>query len=107
MKEYDFDLFTICSGSGGLRHRRTAASVRWVADTRGVGADVTSPDIKTVIQEVVSRVGWVSGNNLMVGLFGKTNANKRLSILRNTDAGDEPILEVTYSSARSKVVVIL
>ncbi len=50
---------------------RTTASVSWVA----TGVDIqweTSPEIKTVIQEIVDRGGWASGNNLVLLMDGHT-----------------------------------
>jgi len=36
----------------------------WSADE--CGADTTSPEIQTVIQEIVNRVGWASGNAIVI-----------------------------------------
>lgn len=43
----------------------TTAYVDWVQDSLGTGW-ITSPDITTVIQEIVNRSGWGSGNALAV-----------------------------------------
>ena len=46
---------------------RTSASVNW-DDIEGWvgGTEYHSPDIKSVIQEIVNRSGWVSGNSLVI-----------------------------------------
>ena len=49
---------------------RTAASVSWSADNLSSGVFIASPDIKTVIQEIVNQVGWSQGNALTVICVG-------------------------------------
>lgn len=44
----------------------TTASTSWTPSTWTVASTYTSPDIAAVIQEVVNRAGWVSGNALQV-----------------------------------------
>lgn len=48
----------------------TSASVNWNAipawSIGEEGADTTSPELKTIIQEIVDRVGWASGNALVL-----------------------------------------
>lgn len=53
---------------------RTTAVVEWTATGVGAGTEV-SPDISTVIQEIVNRAGWVSGNAiaLIFDHLGTTN----------------------------------
>jgi hypothetical protein len=53
----------------GVPHRvrtwPTTATVAWTApNVGGVGDRVTSPDLKTIIQEIVDQAGWVNGNAL-------------------------------------------
>ena len=55
----------------------TAASVAWTADSLGFGAE-TSPEIKTVIQEIVNRASWASGNALVTMFRGKSDVAKIL-----------------------------
>ena len=49
---------------------RTAASVSWVDTNIGNGPK-TSPDFKAVIQEIVDRGGWGSGNAIVILIDGK------------------------------------
>lgn len=44
---------------------KTSASVAWTAAAVGVGT-IVSDDIKSVIQEIVNRAGWVAGNALTI-----------------------------------------
>jgi hypothetical protein len=44
----------------------TTAYIDWSLPAFTMYTWYNSPDIKTVIQEIISRAGWVSGNDLMV-----------------------------------------
>ena len=44
----------------------TAAAVDWDGPPWATDVEYTSPDISAVIQEIIDRPGWVSGNALMV-----------------------------------------
>jgi len=65
----------------------TAASVSWddIADwtAEESGPDTTSPDISTVIQEIVDRSGWASGN--AINLFWLNNGSD-LAVGKKRDA---------------------
>ncbi len=54
---------------------RTAASVAWVQDSLGTGYK-SSPEVKTVIQEVISRPGWAKNNGLVVLVTGNSDLDK-------------------------------
>ena len=45
---------------------RTTAYASWTLSTWTVDSWFNSPDIKAVIQEIVDRVGWVSGNDILI-----------------------------------------
>ena len=51
---------------------RTAAFVTWTppAWTSGAGPDQRTPNISSMVREVVSRPGWVSGNSLVIIITG-------------------------------------
>jgi len=74
---------------------RTSASVdwdnlpAWVVDT-----EYTSPDIKTVIQEIIDRAGWASGNDLV--MFWDDHDD------RSTHASDVRRRAYTYDDSSSK-----
>jgi hypothetical protein len=44
----------------------TSANVHWTPAAWVIDTNYTSPDIKTVIQEIVNRPGWASGNALVL-----------------------------------------
>lgn len=58
---------------------RTTASVAWTATNLGQTA-VNSPSINAVVQEIVDRVGWVSGNDMVAFMDGRTGTNRFTSI---------------------------
>ena len=54
----------------------TNNSVSWVIDNAGE-TFLTSPNIKKVAQEIISRQGWIRGNALTIIVKGKKTDNKK------------------------------
>ena len=52
---------------------RTTASVNWDAGGGAINSTFNSADISSVIQEIVNRAGWASGNAIV--LFNKDNGS--------------------------------
>ncbi|MDX1408542.1 MAG: Ig-like domain-containing protein, partial [Saprospiraceae bacterium] len=75
----------------------TAASVSWTPPTWNTvgeaGADQQTPDIKSVIQEIVDRPGWTSGNSLAIIITG---TGQRAAESYNGDQAGAPLLHVEY-----------
>lgn len=77
----------------------TGATVDWnTSETWVAESAYTSPDISTIIQEIIDRPGWASGNALM--LFIKDNAG---SVLRDVYSYDSTpaksaLLTITYTT---------
>jgi hypothetical protein len=72
----------------------TTATVQWVATSLGVGSK-TTPDLATIIQELVDRPGYASGNAL--ALILKANSTNPLR-LRTFDQGSNfPQLDIDYT----------
>ena len=68
------DAATFTTASNNISGRaKTTASVSWTGTDIGTGAK-NSPDIKTVIQEIIDRAGWTSGNNIAILLQGSTSS---------------------------------
>jgi hypothetical protein len=78
---------------------RTAASVAWSPaawTTSGqAGPDQRTPNISPVIQEIVSRPGWSSGNSLVILITG---SGARTAEAYEGGAAGAPLLHVEYSS---------
>ncbi len=75
---------------------RTAASVPWTPQSWGVsgerGAAQRTPDVKAVVQEIVSRSGWTQGNALALIITG-TGMRAAESI----DGARAPMLHLEYT----------
>lgn len=73
LDDISYDLYAEAADNSGVieggtqlnARTKTTAAVNWTALAQGTGF-VTSPDIKDVIQEVVDRGGWASGNALTI-----------------------------------------
>lgn len=77
---------------------RTTASVTWASDGLGVG-EITTPSIISVIQEIVDRAGWASGNALMIFYDGRTDLNRSLFFRSyDFDTSLAPKLDVDFTS---------
>jgi hypothetical protein len=77
---------------------RTSAQASWSPDpwqTAGeIGVGQRTPDISALIQEVVSRNGWESGNSIVVVISG---SGERTAVSYNGDPSGAPLLHVEYT----------
>ena len=53
----------------------TTANVSWSMESWTSGTDYESPDIKSIIQEIVDRVGWASGNDILIMHLSTENSS--------------------------------
>jgi hypothetical protein len=81
---------------------RTIATVRWDnIPAWTAGAEYTSPDISAVIQEIVNRDGWTSGNAIV--LFWEDDGSdtgsetRRAALSYDGSPANAPKLEITYT----------
>jgi len=86
-----------------LARARTTASVTWTIEAWTSGsADHDTPDIAAVVQEIISRAGWVSGNALAITVEedGNTaNANnfrRAVSVDNAVGATGAPQITINY-----------
>jgi len=91
---------TFSTSRGNVSSRaRTLASVKWnPAPWTSVGATgpgQQTPDLSSVIQEIVNRSGWVSGNSLAIIITGTGN---RVAESYDGDKVGAPLLRVEYVS---------
>uniref|UniRef100_A0A6M3IZI6 Uncharacterized protein n=1 Tax=viral metagenome TaxID=1070528 RepID=A0A6M3IZI6_9ZZZZ len=87
-------------------YARTTAKVDWDFANWSANTWYQSGDIKTVIQEIVNRGGWASGQALMILLDDDGTANNNLRAARSWDqAGNVlgPKLDITYSIPAARV----
>ena len=85
---------------------RTTATVSWApASWSTIGqaaAAQKTPDIKAVVQEIVNRAGWVSGNSMVMIVTG---TGKRTAEAYEGSASQAPQLIVTYTMPLARGVV--
>ncbi|MFQ6070598.1 MAG: right-handed parallel beta-helix repeat-containing protein, partial [Candidatus Aminicenantales bacterium] len=92
---------TFSSTTGNISSRtKTAASVAWsnipAWTTVGeAGSDQQTPDISSIIQEIVDRAGWLSGNSLAVIIEG---SGQRTAESYDGSSSDAPLLVISYSA---------
>jgi hypothetical protein len=74
----------------------TAASIAWpdIPPWPTIDVEKTSPDVSSIIQEVINRPGWQSGNALAVLLSG---SGRRAAISYNNAASQAARLVVQYT----------
>ncbi len=92
------DAATFTAPSGNISSRpRTTAAVAWsppLWPTVGeAGPDQQTPDIASVIQEIVGRPGWSSGNSLVLIITG---TGERVAESYRGDPAGAPLLHVEY-----------
>jgi hypothetical protein len=88
-----------------INRARTSASVQWTASNLGTNAFKTSPDIKTVIQEIVNRGSWASGNAMTIIMSGRSDATQTIGIqpFDTAPTSNAVKLHITYSTGTTAV----
>lgn len=88
---------------------RTSASVGWTPATGGAAAEqLVSVDFTQVVQEIVNRAGWASGNALGVFVEDGSPSSSQASVYTydaqsgGTLGRSSPRLEVTYNAANGR-----
>lgn len=94
------DAVTFRNSSGDISGRvSTAAAIPWSPpawDTVGeAGPNQQTPDISSIIQEIVHRPGWVSGNSVVLTVTG---SGTRTAESYNGQQGAAPLLHVEFTS---------
>lgn len=75
---------------------KTTAAVSWsnIPAWTSVGAKVQTPDLSGVIQEIVNRNGWVSGNSLAIIVEGN---GRRIAAAFEASSLNPAMLHIVYS----------
>lgn len=81
----------------------TTAVVQWTASSVGSGWK-SSPDISTIVQEIIDRGGWSDGNDIVVILKGRSSSALRFE---NYDGGSGtyPTINITYTLPSGGTIV--
>jgi hypothetical protein len=90
---------TFTSAASSISTRpRTAASVSWSPAPWTVVGEAASnqrtPDLAAIVQQIVNRAGWASGNSLAIIVTG---TGKRTAVAHNASPAAAPLLHVTYN----------
>lgn len=87
---------------------RTAASVSWSDDNIGQGIK-RSPDIAAVLQEVVNRPGFLSGNAIVLFLDGKDVADLQAMVFASVEhaTGAPARLELQHGTPEGTPVLTI
>ncbi len=96
---------TFAAVNGDISGRATtAASTAWTVDPwlniGDAGLAQRSPGLTGIIQEIVNRPGWVSGNALVLLTTG-SGTRIAESFNKTATPGGDPLLHVEYTSANS------
>ncbi len=106
----DADDAATFSTSGDYDGRaRTSANVAWTPPAWVIDTWYNSPNIKTIIQEIVNRGGWASGHDLVIfweDAVGFQNVDETIARDYNQLPANAPKLEITYTTpvAHEKVL---
>ena len=74
----------------------TSASERWRPSSWRKGRTYRSDDLSEVVQEVVNRRGWDSGNALALIVTGDSSSTRRRAVAANRSLRDSPTLYVWF-----------
>jgi len=95
----DFQARRGTSMDGADNTQRTTAQVSWTMAAQTAGNTYTSPEIKTVIQEIVNTVGAVTDLVLFVDDFdNRSDADgaRRKGVSYDGNSSNAPLLSITY-----------
>ncbi len=74
---------------------KTAASVTWSnLPDAAVDQKIESPDVTAIVQEIVNRSGWASGNDMAFIIEKQSGSGKRVVESHNGESGAAPRLTV-------------
>lgn len=83
------------TSSNNISNRtKTSASAAWsILNWNTVGETHQSPEVKSIVQEVVNRSGWSAGNDMV---FIVTGSGRRAAESYNGSSSKAPLLHVEY-----------
>ena len=89
---------TFTNSTGNISSRpRTSAAVSWSpapwTNKGAAGPDQQTPDISAIVQEIVNRPGWASGNSMVVIIDG---TGERTAEAYDGDQSGAPILHIEF-----------
>lgn len=101
--DFDARIFVSNDPANGVDSAKVTTSVAW--DTLGAsianGTTLTSPDISAVLQEIIDRPGWSSGNAIVLfwdDFDKRTTTDLAYRSVEDYEKGTPPTLTVTYTT---------
>ena len=92
------DAATFAGTSNNISGRTpTTATTVWTATSIGTGVK-TSPSIVSIIQEIINRPGWVSGNDIAILMNGRSGASFFRIRTINAGSGSPATLNIDYTA---------
>jgi hypothetical protein len=89
---------------------RTTASVNWSPAAQTSGSSYDTPDIKTIIQEIVNRAGWVSGNRILLFIDSNgsnaTSARREVRTYNYTGNVSGPVVSGNYTTLTAGTIAV-
>lgn len=85
---------------------RTTASVNWSNPDLGLaaGTQVTqTPSLLAIVQEIIDRPGWVSGNTLTIMVQGSSSARDLFFVFYEQSSSSSTTLNISYSDTQRSV----
>ncbi len=84
----------------------TTASVTWSPGSWSDGNTYTTSDIATVVQEIVDRSGWSSGNSMVFTIEGSDiSSEMRRAVSHDASSSDAPYLQINYDGTSDMTIV--
>ncbi|KKK64338.1 hypothetical protein LCGC14_2985200, partial [marine sediment metagenome] len=85
---------------------KTTASNTWTVSGSTAEQTHTTSSITTIVQEIVDRGGWVSGNAMGFLIQNNgTTGDKSINLYAFDNGSKEAVLNVNYETAESKTVI--
>ena len=95
---------TFTTGANNITNRTRTSTVDW--NGADIGSGWQTVDVTSLVQAVVNRAGWASGNAMAALLYGVTGANVTITTYDGTPANAAKLdIEYTVGSGGSGVSV--
>ena len=91
-----------------LGRTKTTASVDWDETSMGDETQIETPDISTIVQEIVDRVGWASGQDMgfIIENDGTAGDNNADFYDYGDNSNQAALLKVNYGTGSTKTIII-
>lgn len=94
---------TFAETTNNISNRTTTTqSVSWAAEQSWIrNVTFESPDLSAIVQEIVDRASWASGNHLSILMDQTGQSNDRDAWAFDGAPGKAPVLQITYTTQRA------